>query len=161
MKIIELTQGQITIVDDENYEYLMQWKWYAWFSVCSKSFYAARMTVLNGKRAVIYMHRLIMKVTDRKIQVDHKNHITLNNQQSNLRIATASQNASNSRAKKNGKSKYLGVCWHTQNNKWQAAIVKDRKSEYIGLFKNEIDAAKAYNAKALELHGEFANLNTL
>lgn len=160
VKQIPLTQNQFALVDAEDYEYLMQWKWYALFKPNGNCFYAVRNSeTLNGRRKMIKMHRLIMN--NPKINVDHIDHNTLNNCRSNLRVATHSQNMANRNSKKNGTSQYLGVGWHKVVNKWYAGISKDNKSIHIGVFKNEIDAALAYNKKAIEIHGEFANLNLI
>ena len=78
-----------------------------------------------------------------------------------VRLATNSENQHNRNNNKNSSSKYKGVCWHKSNGKWYAQIVKNKKRIYLGVFKNEKDAAKAYNAAAAELFGEFAKLNVL
>lgn len=162
VKQIPLTQNQFALVDAENYDYLMQWKWYANFDPCTKSFYACRKsTTINGELKTIYMHRVIMNVTDPKIYVDHVNHDRLNDCKSNLRIATHAQNQANTTSRENSSSKYLGVSWLKARNKWIVQLRKDKKLTYIGLFKNESDAALAYNEKAIEVHGEFANLNLI
>lgn len=164
MKGIKLNHGQVTLVDDKNFERLNQWKWYA---IKKRSgFYAVRGNYIgkvDGKYKTdrITMHRLIMGVTDPKILVDHKDHNGLNNQEYNLRQATTAQNCSNQRPAKNKTSKFLGVSRHKETQRWVATAGKNKKSIYVGLFKTQEEAALAYNAKALELHGEFANLNQL
>jgi len=143
-------------VDDEDYDYLMQWKWCV--SRPKKGIvYALRSRKdSNGKTLPqIRMHRDILNVTDKNLDVDHKDHNTLNNQKSNLRIATRAQNSFN--RKPRGKSKYLGVSWVA--NRWLSTIVCGSEYYYLGRFKNEEDAARARDKKAKEIHGEFANLN--
>lgn len=103
------------------------------------------------------MHRQILGLTDPKIFTDHKDHNGLNNQRSNLRIATHGQNMANKSP--SGKSKYMGVSWNKNDKKWRSQIRKNRVTIYLGSYINEIDAAIAYNNKAVEVHGEFANLN--
>ncbi len=162
MKEIELTQGHFALVDDEDYDYLSQWKWYAKFNKATKSFYAARSSITaNGSQKTILMHRVVMNISDSGMMADHKNHDTLNNCKLNLRIATSSQNCANRRRHISRASKYLGVCWHKQKNKWCAMIQKDYKNIHIGYFSDEIEAARARDKKAIELFGEFANLNTI
>ena len=56
-------------------------------------------------------------------------------------------------------SKYKGVYWHKKDKRWQAQIGENKKRTYIGSYTNEMDAARAYDKKAKELHGEFARLN--
>ena len=158
MKLINLTQGKFAQVDDDDYEFLMQWKWYIHVSknnnyVCR----SARIGEYSNKRCAIKMHRVILGITDSKVFVDHKDHNGLNNQKNNLRVATRSQNNTNRKSKRNGTSIYLGVSKF--NNKWRASIRSNGNYFYIGLFISEIDAAKAYDKKAMELHGKWANFN--
>lgn len=91
MKTIELTQGQVTLVDDEDYEWLNQWKWYA--NKAPYGFYAMRHSLkIEGRpRDDISMHRIII-MAQKGEQVDHKDGNRLNNCRSNLRLATVSQN---------------------------------------------------------------------
>lgn len=161
MKQIQLTNGFIALVDDEDFEYLNQWKWRAMKG--RTTHYAVRGT--NSRKGVGYksilMHRVIMKVRDTKIFIDHKDHNGLNNQKANLRACTASQNGANRMPRPNSSSKYLGVLYYKPRQNWLARIRKDHKTTFIGYFKNEVEAAIAYNRKAIELHGEFAKLNVI
>lgn len=157
MREIILTQGKIAIVDDEDYAFINQWKWY-----CSTSGYAVRhqyVGTVNGKQKniAILMHRLINK-TPKGMDTDHIDHDRLNNRKSNLRSATVAQNQMNVKLVR-GNSKFKGVTFHKRDHYWQASINIKGKRTYLGSFKSELDAAKAYNIKALELHGEFAFLN--
>lgn len=109
------------------------------------------------------MHRLIMKVTDSKILVDHINHEGLDNQKLNLRLASHSQNMANRKSKENSTSKFLGVHLIKKINKFEARIKINKISNLLGSFPNtedgEIAAAKTYDEAARKQHGEFANLN--
>ena len=156
MKEIQLTQEKFALVDDEDFEWLNQWKWYA--SKIGNTYYARKNSLIdeNGKQIKIYMHREIMN-TPKGILTDHKDRNGLNNQKHNIRLCTYSQNGAN--RKSWGVSKYLGVCWDKQNNKWVVRIETDNKSTYLGHFKIEKDAAMAYNEAAKKQHGEFARLN--
>ncbi len=160
MKEIKLTQGKFTMVDDDDFEYLNQWKWYAALFTGAKTYYAVRVDYTNGKRTIL-MHRVILELTDRKVKADHRDHNGLNNQRKNLRSATHSQNIKNTCSRKNSTSKFLGVHWEKERNKWKAEITSNRKTKRIGRFDREIDAAVAYNKAAIEIHGEFANLNII
>jgi len=162
MKKIELTQNQYALVDDEDYNRLNRWKWCAGYYSCIKSYYAKRNTPRdkNGKHTTICMHRIIMNAPS-NLQVDHRNHDTLDNRKENLRLCTYSQNGMNRKLHKNTTSQYKGVYWHKQGKKWLAHIRTKDKSIYLGLFKSEIQAAKAYNKKAKELFGEFALSNNI
>lgn len=153
MKIIWLTKGQFTLVDDADFEWLNQWKWYASNKITT--FYAQR-----GKDD-IYMHRLILGLEDIKIKCDHIDRNGLNNQRNNLRPATKSQNNCNSKPRKNKTSIFRGVYWCVDKNKWRASITKDNIVYALGNFTNQEAAAIAYNKKAIEFHGEFATLNNV
>lgn len=154
MRKIELTQGKVAFVDDEDYDYLNQWKWYAQNTKCG--FYAARGCVKNKNSGKIFMHRVIM-ATEKGMMCDHADHNTLNNQKSNLRNCTALQNQLNKSSHKNSTSKYKGVSWF--NGKWIAQTRFNKTKIYIGRFENEIDAAMAYDKKVKEFNKEFVNLN--
>jgi hypothetical protein len=159
MKLINLTQGKVALVDDEDYGWLSQYRW------THNSKYAARSVKFNGKRAYMYMHREIMGLTiDDPREVDHryntgKEDYGLDNRRENLRICNTSQNQSNAIIRKDNKTGYKGVSWHKPLKKWYAQIKYKRISYYLGYFDNIIDAAKAYDKRAWELSGEFAFLN--
>lgn len=107
----------------------------------------------------VYFHGYMPK------QIDHINRIRNDNRIENLREVTASQNQMNNRKRKiwcNGNqtsSINKGVSWYSSRKKWRAVIMKDRKQEYIGTYNTEEEAARAYDYKAIELFGEYANLN--
>lgn len=156
MKLIALTQGQFAQVDDSDYLWLNQWKWYA--QNTKTGFYAVRK---DSQGCCILMNRLILGLTDKSIKGEHIDRNSLNNQRNNLRSATHAQNMSNRRVLTKTSSKYLGVRWFTRDKKWYAGITKDNKGIHLGSFDTEIEAALAYNNAAKKLHGEFANLNLL
>ncbi len=159
MKIIELTQNQIALVDDEDYERVNQFKWYANFDPVLNSFYAKRTDYSNGQKTVL-MHRYIMNVTNSKIQVDHKNHDTLNNMKENLRPCTHIQNGMNRKLQIHS-SKYKGISWDKVGQKWRAQIKLNYKTIYLGLFDNEYEAYQARLQAENQYHGKFAYLSHL
>jgi hypothetical protein len=91
--------------------------------------------------------------------IDHIDRDRANNRIANLRIATRSQNGRNKVSKQNTSSQYLGVSYHISNRKWQASIRDHGQDIHIGYFDDEVKAARAYDAAALKIHGEFANPN--
>lgn len=178
MKLIKLTQGKFAQVDDSDYDFLNQWKWYAQKSDRDSTFYAKRNKQIGKKRKTECMHRLILGIEDSKILGDHKDGNGLNNQRSNLRIVNKYQNARNRTSVKNSSSKYLGVTFHKNRRVkyitkdgtikesiskegWNAIIRIDGKNKHLGSFKNETEAAIVYNKVASKLFGEFANLNKI
>lgn len=156
MKEIELSQGKKALVDDDDYQYLNQWNWTA--NKHGNTYRVLRYPKINGKRKIIYMHRLIMNAPD-NLEVDHIDHDNLNNQKSNLRTCTHKQNSVNRSPW--GSSKYLGVSYANVKGYFyiKAYIRVNGKLKDLGSFKTEEDAARAYDEAAKIYHGEFANLN--
>lgn len=150
MKEIPLTQGMVALVDDEDYEWLDQWKWYA--KLVRGIFYAARsIKKENGKPTTVYMHhQLIGKKEGRR--TDHADGDGLNNQRYNLRHVTARQNAQNKHTPRS--SECPGVSWHKRIKKWHAQIVVNGKTNSLGYYTDEYDAYLAYRKAVKELMGE-------
>lgn len=156
MKEIQLTQGKVALVDDEDYEYLNQFKWYAHKDYKSPNiWYAVRSEYTKGKLTMISMHWVIMN----KKLIDHVDTDGLNNQKYNLRHCTRQQNSQNKNVYKNSTSTFKGVCWNIIKQKWQTSIGYNSKRIFLGYYISKIEAAKEYDIKAKELFGEFANLN--
>lgn len=153
MKFIELSKGFKAIVDDDDYEYLSQWKWYY------SGRYAVR-GVWNGSNAgKIYMHRLIAGTPD-GFKTDHVNLDKLDNRRGNLRICSDLENSFNkAKVSKLTSSVFKGVVFRKSRNKWQCSIAVNSKKEFIGLFDNEIHAGIAYDLWAIDIQGQFANTN--
>lgn len=154
MKLVPLTQNRSAQVDDEDYKWLMLWKWHYHFTGY------ARKHDDNDNHKIIDMHRFINN-TPEGMSTDHVDGNRLNNQKINLRTCTHAQNIMNSRKMKKGSSVYKGVHWSTRSNCWYARIVFNYKLIHLGVFKNEKKAGLAYNNKAKELFGEFARLNDI
>lgn len=146
MKSIVLSNGVETLVDDDIYEYLNQWKWYlnAWgYAIRSKG------------NVTIWMHRLINQ-TPEGFETDHINHNKLDNRRCNLRSVTSSQNKHNRPKYKNNTSGYKGVSYDICHRIWKATIKFKCKKIHIGYYKDPLEASNAYQNKAKELFGEFA-----
>ena len=111
MKEIELTHGKITQVDDEDFEWLNQWKWRSHKG--RYTFYARR----DEKKITILMHRVILNVIG-NIHIDHGDGNGCNNQRDNIRVCTQSQNQWNQRIRAGGSSIFKGVSWDVIKNKW-------------------------------------------
>jgi hypothetical protein len=165
MKEIKLGRGtDVTLVDDEDYDYLIKLKWSA--SKKGDNKYAIRRQYVEErnekgrkKTVKVSMHRIILGVTDKNQFIDHIDGNGLNNQRSNLRLASSHENNRNIRKKKNCSSKYKGVSWLPKFKKWKVDICVDGKKKGLGLFKNEEEAARAYDRMAKIHFGEFAWLN--
>jgi len=140
MKVIYLTQGLVTIIDDEDYNKLSKYNWHAVRGNKDKTFYAVRWSkTVNGKRYIISMAREIME-TPANLEVDHINHYGLDNKKENLRNCTHIENNNNRRGW--GKSRVMGVQWDKNRSKWRVRW----KGKFYGEFNNEEDAAKVANS---------------
>lgn len=146
-KLIPLSAGKCATVDDEDYEWLMRWKW----SFDGK--YAMR----NDQGHSISMHREIMRPPP-GIEVDHIDRDRLNNCRSNLRTCTRAQNSRNVPGRA-GTSQYKGVVFSKVANRWEAGISINNTRKSLGYYDNERDAALAYDKAARREYGEFALLN--
>jgi len=151
-KLIPLTQGKFAIVDAADYDWLNQYKWHV---IKYKNTSYAR-TQKNGKS--IRMHRLITGAPSHLL-VDHRDSNGLNNRRSNLRPCTHQENVYNRRPRPGSTSRYKGVYRKKTSKKYVANIRNNGKILFLGRFDDEIEAAIAYDIKAMELFGEFAYLN--
>ncbi|MBN3757254.1 Fis family transcriptional regulator [Paraburkholderia sp. Tr-20389] len=156
MREIPLTKGLVALVDDEDFEWLSQFKWHADHEgyACRKAAHPIKV----GKSTTIFMHRelLGLEFGDSR-KGDHKNGYRTDNRRENIRIATAGQNRSNSRLAANNTSGFKGVSWSKADKCWYAQIRIGGKRKYLGGFKAPEEAHAAYCKAAQELNGEFAN----
>lgn len=161
MKEIQLTQGKVTMVDDEDYDELMKFKWYAYKSKgrYRTIFYAGRNKRKSDTIKFCAMHIIIMGDMPDGYFVDHIDGDGLNNQRHNLRLATKSQNGCNCNSTPNTSSKFKGVSLYSNCHLFSSELTLNRIKIKIGYFKNELEAAIAYDFVALKYHGEFAKTN--
>ncbi len=169
---IKLTQNKYAVVDDENYQWLNQYKWRIQDN--HTTYYARRNIIIQNpnkqknikrKRKIIYMHRIILeKKLGRQLEksefTDHINGDGLDNRECNLRLCTSQQNKMNQK-KTRGSSMYKGVRWVKRDKKWRTTIQFNKKKIHLGIFQDEAEAALAYNEAALKYFGEFARLNII
>lgn len=154
---IPLTQGQIALVDEEDYEWLSQYNWLA-SSKKGKTCYAGRHIFSKGPFE--WMHRKLLGLTygDGKI-VDHINRNGLDNRRCNIRIANKSLNSINRPLQRNNTSGYRGIYWDKKRNLWEVQIKTKGIRKHLGRFADIKAAALAFDKEALRQRGEMAVLN--
>lgn len=150
MKEIVTSKGEKIKVDDDDFDLLNNYTW----RVSPQGYAITTVGKVNARRD-IRMHRLVNQTPNGKL-TDHKNHDKLDNQKSNLRTCSASQNSANRKAQRGSKSGLKGVSWVKNCNKWEARITANKQSIRLGMFIHPEDAAKAYKDAAVELFGEYA-----
>lgn len=152
MREIQLTQSQIALVDDEDFTWLIQWKWYA---IWNGKFYAARWRA-DGREGHLLMHRQILNAPTGQ-ECDHRNGDGLDNQRCNLRLCSTAQNQHNSRIHVDNTSGIKGVDFLKANGMWRVRIAVKNDRKFVGYFSSKEDAARARSEAARRYHGEFAN----
>jgi len=158
-KEIPLTKGYVAIVDDEDYDFLMQWKWQV---SCYRQYVYATHSRFNKKG--LNMHGIILeKIIGRPLikgeMTDHIDGDTLNNRRNNLRLATNTQNQWNGKTPKTNTSGYKGVHRYKKTDKWASYMRQNGKKVFIGIFDTPEEAAIAYNRAIIMRSGEYARLN--
>jgi hypothetical protein len=158
--LIPLTKRKFAIVDSDDYPWLNCFKWHV--VEHDGYFYACRRPLASEHRFCrsVWMNRELLNAPA-GLLVDHRNHDTLDNRRSNLRLATYVENGRNRRkvARRNKSSKYKGVTYYKKRNVWRACICVNGRTIWLGEFKSELEAALAYDAAAKKYFGEFACLN--
>jgi hypothetical protein len=172
-RTIPLTKGLFAIVDPDDYHRLVNFNWHA--SKSAHTHYAVRylpqcnvvslpaLSLSKGsnrrKNKIEYMHHLIINIPE-GLFCDHINHNGLDNRKANLRPATFAENMRNRRKYKTASgSKYKGVTWQKESKGWRVRITVNNKQILLGQFKDEVEAAKAYDRAAKHYYGDFATLN--
>jgi len=153
--------GLVALIDDEDYDLVSRYRWHPSWNKNAKTFYAIRNISVNGKRTTVSMHRLILGLDfGDKRQGDHRNFNGLDCQRHNLRIATTAQNMANTQRSR-GSSRFKGVAWHSNSQKWVAMICIDGKRMNLGRRNSEIECAYLYDKAALKYFGEYALTNEM
>lgn len=148
MKKIFLSNGDFTLVSDEDYIFLVGYNWWL-----TKDGYTTGW--IDGKKQ--FMHKIIAKRMglDLSNMIDHEDRNRLNHCRNNLRAATRSQNAINSKINRRNKSGFKGVSRH--GNRWRVEIQINNQRIYFGTFGTPEEAHEARCRAAEKYHGEFAN----
>jgi HNH endonuclease len=156
MKLIDISTPKypntFTMVDDEDYDWLNQWKWYL-----NTDRYVIRANRVCGVRKTTWMHRELIK-PEIGVFVDHIDGNKLDNRKGNLRICTPSENSRN-RGPNKSRNLPKGAHWKPRDNIFHSQIKVNYKAIHLGRFATAQEAANAYNEAAIKYHGEFARIN--
>ena len=167
MKEIPLTRGKVALVDDIDYAVLSEYKWTAvkcgYEAGRTPSWYAVRTIRVDGRKIFIKMHHEVAKLAGLPTFpiYDHRDRNGLNNQRSNLRPSTKSQNGYNTVKKPGASSRFKWVSFNKRDGRWHVKLRSGGTVVQVGSFNDEIEAARAANKAALTCHGEFAVLNNI
>lgn len=152
MKELTLPSGHIVAIDDEDFDRVSRFRWY----ITKFGYVIARP---RNERS-IQLHRFILGLSPSDPHVDHVDGNPLNNQKSNLRLATPRENCHNRAMRNDNSSGFKGVYWYSAKGKWRAQIKTPngiRKS--LGYYRTAEEAARAYDKAAVSTYGEFACTN--
>lgn len=163
MKIIPIMykgEALSVLVDDEDYDHL---RGFRWFFGKGKTKNAKGRIMRNGtydpsKHVTVYLHREVMGAASGQF-VDHIDRNPLNNQKSNLRFCSQTENNRNVGNTANKTSRFKGVSWDKARAKWKAEITANLRHIFLGRYTTEEAAAKAYDQSACKYFGQFAFLN--
>jgi hypothetical protein len=145
---VPLTQGKFAVIDDADAPIIAAYKWWSVRSRTADRWYAA--TKIGGKR--VWMHAVLTGYP----MTDHRDCDGLNNRRSNLRPCTNAQNSANRRKYSDKTSRFKGVCWNKEKQRWTAQIRRNQRTLHLGYFQNEEEAAETYSQAAAASFGEFA-----
>lgn len=154
---VPLTQGKVALIDDEDAERVLAYKWTALSTRKPGRWYARRSVWIDEKSTTIYLHRFIANAP-REVHIDHRNGDGLDNRKENLRIVTNAQNHQAAKVKA-GKTGFRGVCVSKSGKRFHARLSVSGQKVYRNGFLKAEEAARAYDELAKQYHGEFATLN--
>lgn len=141
------------IVDAIDADLVGKFKWF--LHKCGNARRGSYATTQGEDGKKLSLHHLIFGKPNPGTEVDHKNGNGLDCRRDNLRLGTHAQNAANTPNRKPGSSRFRGVMAMRRGDSWRACI----SDKHLGVFRSEVEAAKAYDAAATVRYGEFANLN--
>jgi|SRR4030095_7955285 hypothetical protein len=152
MKAIALNKGFATVVDDEDYDRLVKYRWRA--SDCRPN--GVVYAIATIARKSVFMHRLILGANPGQY-VDHINFDGLDNRRENLRLCTPAQSAQHKRMMVTNSSGYRGVNFNKEHKKYAAEIWVESRRVFLGYFDTAEEASVAYRKAAVVLHKEFTH----
>ncbi len=152
---VPLNGTVVALIDEEDSERVLSRAWRVYSNGHGNLYVRTSTWSRDGEK--LYLHRLVLEAPAGTL-IDHINGNGLDNRRANLRFADHRSNGANSAKRRGSNSRYKGVYWNTRLRKWHAQIGVGGR-QYLGLFTDEVEAAKAYDAAALAAWGEFARTN--
>lgn len=146
-----LSNGMVVLVDDSDIEELVKYHWH----------YDGRYARTYLKNKAIRMHKILLGKLPKDKMVDHINQNSLDNRRRNLRVVNKSQNMHNRGLQRNNKSGYKGVHLLKRTGRWQSYLKLDGKRFHFGYYSTAEEAAHIYNQVAMQLVGEYVELNNV
>ena len=140
--------GLFALIDDTDAPLVQGWRWY--YRTSPGGTQAHVQGCLPGSKQWVYLHTLLTGWE----RVDHVDGDGLNCQRYNMREATPGQNMANSRKRAIASSRFKGVSWNQDRKRWDARIRVDRRNRFLGRFRDEVEAARAYDRASLESWGQ-------
>jgi hypothetical protein len=153
---VPLTKGCEAAIDIADIPRVEAWSWTALEG--RHTTYARRAVLVGSGYRTVYLHCAIWGET-LGLEIDHIDGNGLNNQRSNLRLATHSENMRNQRLSRNSSSGLKGASWSKSNQRWQAQITIERKHCHLGFYDTPEEAHEAYARASVELHGQFGRVS--
>jgi hypothetical protein len=155
--LVPLTKGYVAVIDAADVPLVDGYNWYA--QMAKKTVYAARKEWIVGEKPrMVFLHRVILGLTDVDARGDHKDLNGLNCRRANLRECTHAENLRNRGANRNNTSGFKGVSWFAKNKRWSARIQIGALKKHLGYFDTPEAAHAAYCNAAHQYHGEFYNV---
>lgn len=150
-----LSRGYEAILDAEDAYIVAYYKWHAVGRDRGDGRGIYAMAMVPGEKRPVALHRILM-CPPQSMVVDHINRNSLDNRRQNLRICSHQENLWNRNNERQTKSGFIGV---TPNGRGWSAKIRRGKQVYLGYFQDPMEAARAYDAAALNHYGQFAVLN--
>jgi hypothetical protein len=155
---VPLSNGMVALIDDQD-AHLASRTWHVKTDARRRTLYAAHTVNTGDGFVTLRLHREVLGITDPSVEVDHKNGDGLDCRRNNLRVATLQQNQWNVGRRRDNTSGFKGVSWRPKRREWVARIREGGRQRHVAYCKTAEDAARAYDAAARRVFGDFAFLN--
>jgi hypothetical protein len=146
MREIELSQGQVVLVDDQDFPVHSQYRWCYRAERDGRQGYAVRHVKVEGKDRLAYLHREIMQPPAGQ-EVIFLNHDRLDCRRENLRVVSKQEARQHHRVRRDSKSGVKGVRYNAESETWSAYVYRHGNAYHVGTFPYQHQAEEAYEAE--------------